>query len=78
MVRMIPVSGKNGQTVWVEDRPDVCPAGHEDRLLPSWGGCPVCGEPVRLWKCTADGCVGLLYDDEHVHYGRRGRPTSTR
>jgi hypothetical protein len=76
MVRLIPVT-RNGKTVWVEDAPSACPAGHE-QLVPTWGPCPVCADPVRLWKCAVDGCDNLLFDDEHVHdarkFGRSGRP----
>jgi hypothetical protein len=74
MVRLIPVE-VNGKTVWVEDAPTVCPAGHE-QLVPTWSVCPQCGDLVRLWKCRAGGCAEVLIDDEHVHdarkFGRRG------
>lgn len=71
MVRLIPVEGKDGVTVWIEDAPTACPAGHE-QLVPTTGGCPVCGQPVRLWQCRAEGCKApVLYDDEHVHRSRR-------
>jgi hypothetical protein len=70
MVRLIPVTVR-GKTVWVEDAPTHCAAGHE-WLLPGRDGCPVCGEPVRVWKCAEPGCVApMLYDDEHVHGSRR-------
>lgn len=72
MVRLIPVTGRRGQIEWVEDAPSACLDGHEE-LVPTYGGCPVCGEPVRLWKCRAEGCTAeVLYDDEHVHHSRRG------
>ncbi|MCY1141391.1 hypothetical protein OWR29_25615 [Actinoplanes sp. Pm04-4] len=70
MVRLIPVEQK-GQTVWIEDAPKQCAEGH-DQLTPSHGACPVCEEPVRLWRCQAEGCpASTQYDDEHRHYGRR-------
>lgn len=71
MVRLIPVE-RDGRTVWVEDAPTVCPAGHQGELVPTYSGCPVCREPVRLWQCRAADDCGVLYDDEHVHHGRRG------
>lgn len=70
MVRLIPVE-RGGKTVWIEDAPSHCPDGH-DQLVPSHGGCPVCSEPVRLWKCRAEGCTApVQYDDEHEHNSRR-------
>jgi hypothetical protein len=71
MVRLIPVES-NGKTVWVEDAPTACPAGHE-QLVPTWGPCPACRFMVRLWKCRADGCDEVLVDDEHVHGRSRRR-----
>jgi hypothetical protein len=70
MVRLIPIE-ERGKIVWIEDAPTVCPRGHENQLTPSTGGCPVCGEPVRLWDCRAEGCREQLYDDEHVHDSRK-------
>lgn len=67
MVRLIPVE-KNGRIVWMEDAPAACAAGHP--VVPSYGGCPVCDDPVRLWRCHEPGCEAL-YDDEHVHHSRR-------
>ena len=69
MVRLIPIE-LNGKIVYAEDRPTHCGAGHED-LVPSYGACPVCSEPVRLWRCRTPDCGEVLYDDEHVHYSRR-------
>jgi hypothetical protein len=69
VVRLIPVE-RGGKTVWEEDAPSHCPAGHSE-LVPTTGGCPACGEPVRLWRCRADGCDATMVDDEHVHYSRR-------
>lgn len=70
MVRLIETTDKRGRKVWREDAPTECPAGHR-RLVPSYGGCPVCSQPVRLWQCRAEGCEQVLYDDEHVHHSRR-------
>lgn len=71
MVRLIPVE-RGGKTVWVEDAPTHCAEGHQ-QLVPSYGKCPVCDEPARLWRCRAEGCTAQdQYDDEHVHHGRRG------
>jgi hypothetical protein len=66
VVRLIPVERK-GKTVWVEDAPTRCAEGH-DQLVPTYGACPVCGQPVRKWQCRAEGCTAAeLVDDEHVH-----------
>lgn len=65
MVRMIPVAGPDGRIVWVEDEPDVCPAGHEGQLLPTWSPCQVCLHSCRHWRCEA--CGDLVRDDEHQH-----------
>lgn len=71
MVRLIPVERK-GKTVYLEVAPTVCGAGHEGQLNPGRDGCPECGEPVRVWKCRAEGCEApMLVDDEHVHGARR-------
>lgn len=73
MVRLIPVVRK-GKTVWIEDAPVACGEGHRE-LVPTHSGCPACGEPVRLWRCRAQGCAApVLVDDEHVHDSRRGMP----
>lgn len=70
MVRLIRVV-RRGQTVWVEAAPARCPDGH-DQLVPTWHGCPECGEMVRQWPCRADGCTApVQIDDEHVHGGQR-------
>lgn len=69
MVRLIPVE-RRGVIVWIEDAPTACPDGHE-QLVPSYGGCPECSQPVRLWQCRAEGCEAVLYDDEHEHGSRR-------
>lgn len=72
MVRLIRVTDKRGRIVWAEDAPTACPAGHEGAIVPSHGGCPECGEPVRLWRCRADGCTAPdQYDDEHEHHSRK-------
>jgi hypothetical protein len=71
MVRLIPVM-RGGKVVYVEDAPTHCAEGHE-RIVPSYGACPECGEPVRLWLCRTQGCEApAQYDDEHVHHGRKG------
>jgi hypothetical protein len=70
MVRLIPVE-RGGRIVWVEDAPTHCAEGHQ-LLVPTYGGCPVCSEPVRSWRCRADGCEAApLIDDEHEHYSQR-------
>jgi hypothetical protein len=71
VVRLIPVVRK-GVTVWIEDAPTHCAEGHQ-QLVPTYGGCPVCDEPVRSWRCRAGGgCKApALIDDEHEHYSRR-------
>jgi hypothetical protein len=70
VVRLIRVE-RRGKTVWVEDAPGRCPDGHAE-LVPTYGACPTCGEPARMWQCRAAGCDHVLVDDEHVHHGRRG------
>lgn len=71
MVRLIPIE-LHGKIVWMEDSPTVYPDGHEGQLVPGQGPCPVCGWPIRSWKCRADGCEAAdQYDDEHVHHGAR-------
>jgi hypothetical protein len=70
MVRLIPVVRK-GKTVWIEDAPVECAQGHR-QLVPTYTGCPACGEPCRQWQCRAEGCTApALIDDEHVHGSRR-------
>lgn len=67
MVRLIPME----QGGWREDAPAECAAGHR-RLVPTWSGCPDCGEMCRQWQCRAEGCTApVLVDDEHVHGSRR-------
>lgn len=73
MVRLIPLEGGG----WIEDAPTHCAEGHQ-QLVPTYGGCPVCDEPVRSWRCRADGCEApAQIDDEHLHYGRRRQRSST-
>jgi len=71
MVRLIPIQ-QHGRTVWIEDAPTECARGHRGRISPGRDACPECDEPVRSWKCWADGCdAPRMYDDEHVHGSRR-------
>lgn len=70
MVRLIEVQ-RNGRTVWIEDAPKQCAAGHAGRISPGRDACPQCGEPVRAWTCWTDGCTApKMYDPDHEHRAR--------
>lgn len=64
MVRLIPVE-RAGKTVYAEDAPNVCPAGHEGVQIPGWGQCPTCLYGLRDWRCPT--CGVKQYDDDHQH-----------
>lgn len=66
MVRLIPVTMRNGKIEYAEDAPTHCPAGHQG-LAPKWGPCPVCGFSMRYWQCRTASCGAETWDDEHVH-----------
>ena len=71
VVRLVKVVRK-GVTVYVEDAPTQCAEEHSGQLVPTYTGCPDCGQPCRQWQCRAEGCTApVLVDDEHRHNSRR-------